>query len=33
MPPFPSTVHWGYYSKLLTPKLTISPGDTVTVEM
>jgi hypothetical protein len=26
-------VHWGYYSKLLEPKLTIQPGDTVTVEM
>ena len=27
------TVHWGYFSKTLEPKLTIASGDTVTVEM
>lgn len=28
----PDTVHWGYFSKTLEPKLTIRSGDTVTVE-
>ena len=27
------TVHWGYFSKLETPKLTIASGEIVTVEM
>ena len=27
------TVHWGYFSKLEQPKLTITSGETVTVEM
>jgi len=28
-----STVHWGFYSRTLTPKVTINSGDTITVEM
>ena len=27
------TVHWGYFSQLEQPKLTITSGETVTVEM
>ena len=27
------TVHWGYFSKMVKPALTIASGDTVTVEM
>lgn len=27
------TVHWGYFSKMVKPALTINSGDTVTVEM
>lgn len=27
------TVHWGYFSKKITPKLTIKSGEMVTVEM
>ena len=28
-----STIHWGYYSKTLAPAITITSGETITVEM
>lgn len=32
LPANAGTVHWGYFSQTLAPKLTIDSGDTVTVE-
>ena len=30
--PSPDTVHWGYFDAALPPRLTVDPGDTVTVD-
>ena len=30
--PTPDTVHWGYFDATIPPRLTVDPGDTVTVD-
>ena len=32
LPVSPKTVHWGYFSKVVTPALTLKSGDTATIE-
>ena len=32
LPVSPSTVHWGYFSKMVKPALTIKSGDRATIE-
>jgi len=32
LPPNVETVHWGYFSQTIEPKLVVDSGDTVTVE-
>jgi acetamidase/formamidase len=32
LPVSPATVHWGYFSKVVKPALTLKPGDRATIE-
>ncbi len=32
LPVSPSTVHWGYFSKVVKPALTVKSGDRATIE-
>jgi hypothetical protein len=32
LPVSPATVHWGYFSKAVTPSLTLRSGDRATIE-
>jgi len=33
LPVSPATVHWGYFSKVVAPALTVRSGDRATIEI